>query len=143
MKDLGTLPESQGAPPSAIPQSPRRTKTMPGKPAARRTHRNFQRTVLSTRAEARRARRKYPEYPQNSQHDWLRDAMEELGECSRTIHNDGMPAGDMAHLRPVFRGDHTTGLHRPETGNLRQLLAHPAGPASLTRPQHRPREEQP
>lgn len=59
----------------------------------------FHETLRLARTEAARARAKYPEHPDNTHHDWLRAAMEELGECSRTIHNGGMTQEEMDHLR--------------------------------------------
>ena len=56
-------------------------------------------TLAQSRAEADRARRKYPEHTANTHHDWLRAATEELGECSKTIHNGGMTQDEMDHLR--------------------------------------------
>lgn len=56
-------------------------------------------TLALVRAEALRARAKYPEHPENTHHDWLRAAAEELGKCSRTIHNGGMTQAEMNQLR--------------------------------------------
>lgn len=42
---------------------------------------------------------KYPEHPDNTHHDWLRVAAEELGECSKAIHNGGTTQKEMDHLQ--------------------------------------------
>ena len=56
-------------------------------------------TVAAAQDHAKLARIKYPEYRENTHHDWLRAAAEELGECSKTIHNGGMTQEEMDHLR--------------------------------------------
>ena len=56
-------------------------------------------TQEEARVEAMTAREKYQEHPRNTHHDWLRAATEELGECSKVIHNDGMTQEEMNHLR--------------------------------------------
>ena len=56
-------------------------------------------TQAEALAHSRQAREKYPEHPRNTHHDWLRAATEELGECSKTIHNGGMTQEEMYQLR--------------------------------------------
>ena len=56
-------------------------------------------TQAEARAEAMAAREKYKEHPHNTHHDWLRAATEELGECSKVIHNGGMTQQEMDDLR--------------------------------------------
>lgn len=56
-------------------------------------------TLAEAQRQAQLARAKYPEYTKNTHHDWLRAATEELGECSKTIHNGGMSQQEMDHLR--------------------------------------------
>ena len=56
-------------------------------------------TLTEAQGHAKLARIKYPEYRENTHHDWLRAAAEELGECSKTIHNGGMTQEEMDHLR--------------------------------------------
>ena len=59
----------------------------------------FRNTLEQAQAEAGRAKGIYPELAENTHHDWLRAASEELGECSKTIHNGGMTEAEMQHLR--------------------------------------------
>ena len=56
-------------------------------------------TLADVLNESTRAREEYPEFRTNTHHDWLRAAMEELGECSKTIHNGGMTKPEMLKLR--------------------------------------------
>ena len=68
--------------------------TLPAGPAGQNEE-----ILTQVRDKAARAREKYPEHPDNTHHDWLRAAMEELGECSRIIHNGGMSQAEMDRLR--------------------------------------------
>ena len=75
-------------------------------------------TLNALIAEVRRAREKYPEHTQNTHHDWLRAAAEELGECAKTIHNGGMSQKDMKHLRQEILQLAATALNWADRGDF-------------------------
>ena len=75
-------------------------------------------TLAALRAELRHAREKYREHTQNTHHDWLRAASEELGECSKTMHNGGMSQEEMDHLREEILQLATTALNWADRGDF-------------------------
>ena len=75
-------------------------------------------TLARALAETERARRMYTEHTDNTHHDWLRAAAEELGECSKTIHNGGMSQEEMDHLKSEILQLAATALNWADTADF-------------------------